>query len=563
MRRAFSLALALVTGVAVSAPRASHAAAATGSVRLHLLWTNDIHGHVAPEGATFMNPNFPPPLGGGASAAAYIGKLRTAIADDPTQTAVLLDAGDTWSGAPVSSLSQGKVMDEYFRTLGYDGIVPGNHEFDKGKDIPARMAASIGQKFLCANLFKQGTDSLVSWVEPYRVVNRGGLRLGILGATTPATKYMAFGENISGLDFRPLLPELEKWRDYLYNMEKVDLVIAVVHEGLPYDAPREWELLQQRVAAGEDIRANVRGAMDLAHVLDRVPVIVGGHTHRGYREPWVDPVTQAMVLESFGNGSSLGHVILKVDVATKTVVGWETPRRDGVLVTLFQDEWWPDQATEADLRPYIDTAERGLSIKVGSSRVELTRRGGTNSTMGNFVTQAMASEMNADFAFVNLGGLRADLPAGDISMGDLMKVMPFDNTIAVVQIPGRMIRDILDRKSRRNSSGIAFSGAQVQVDPDAPDGERVKELLIGGQPVQPDKLYRVVTTNYLLEGNSGLAMLAQIPPDQVDYTMVADRTIVQRYLEKHSPATPRVDDRWRERKGSTQAEYLRNWAPLP
>ena len=562
MRRASCKALALVTLVALVAAPAAFAAAAPGTVRLHLLWTNDVHGHVAPEGATFMNPNFPPPLGGGASAAAYLEKLRAQIAADPSQSIVLVDAGDTWSGAPVGSLTQGKVMEEYFRSLGYDGVVPGNHEFDKGEEIPIRMAEEMGKKFLCANIFKEGTDTLVDWVEPYRVVERAGLRIGIIGATTPGTKYMAFEKNIAGLDFRPILPEIERWRDHLYAAEKVDVVIAVIHEGLPYDAQKEWQALQVRVADGEDIRANVRGLMDLAHVLERVPVIVGGHTHRGYREPWTDPVTQTLVLESFGNGSSLGHLILKVDAASKTIVGWDTPRRDGVLVTLFEDEWWPDEAAAEDLRPYIETAERGLDVKVGSSRIELTRRGGSNSPMGNLVTQAMLDHTGADFAFVNLGGLRADLPAGDITLGDLLKVMPFDNSLAVVQMPGRMIRDIFERKSRRGSSGIAQSGAQVMVDPDASDGERVRELLIAGQPVDPDKIYRVATTDYLLQGNSGLGMLAQIPPDQVDYMMVADRTAVQRYIETHSPVSPRVDDRWRERKGAPQAAYLREW-PVP
>ncbi len=558
MRRAShpTLALALVLVVATGAIAAQPA---PGEIRVHLLWTNDVHGHVGPEGATFMNPQFPPPLGGGASAAAYVDKLRGRIVDDPRQTLLLVDAGDTWSGAPVGSITQGRVMEQYFRSLGYDAVVPGNHEFDKGEAVPIRMATGMGQKFLCANLFKDGTDSLASWVEPYRIVNRGGLRIGIIGVTTPATTSMAFDKNIAGLDFRPVLPEIERWRDHLYGVQKVDFVIVVVHEGLPYDAQVEWKALQDRIAAGEDIRANVRSAMDLAHVLERVPVIVGGHTHRGYREPWIDPLTQTMVLESFGNGSSLGHIILKVDPGTKTIVGWETPRRDGVLVTLFEDEWWPEEAAAADLKPFIETAERGLDVKVGTSRVELTRRGGSNSTLGNLITQALQEETGADLAFVNQGGLRTDLPAGDIDMGDLLRVMPFDNSVVVVQMQGRMIRDIFERKSRRSSSGIVQSGATVVVDPDAPDGERVKELLIKGAPLDPAKIYRVATTDYLLQGNSGLSMLAQIPPDQVDYTMVADRTMVQHYLEAHSPVAPRVDERWRERKGAQQAEYLRNW----
>jgi 2',3'-cyclic-nucleotide 2'-phosphodiesterase (5'-nucleotidase family) len=306
----------------------------------------------------------------------------------------------------------------------------------------------------------------------------------------------------------------------------------------------------------------VRGAMDLAHVLQGVAVIVGGHTHRGYREPWIDPLTHTIVLETFGNGSSLGHIILDVDRATAQVMSWEAPRRDGVLVTLFEDEWWPDEDMRGRLRPHIETAQAGLDVKVGESRVELTRRGGSNSPMGNLVTAAMKEETTADLAFTNLGGLRTDLPAGNITAGEVLRVLPFDNTLCVVEMSGRQIAQIFERKGSRSSSGIAQTGAEVVLDPDAPDGERVRELLIGGQPIEPEKLYRVCTTDYLMEGNSGLGMLAEIAPDRVTYTQTLDRAALVRYLEKHSPVSPRVDDRWRERKNAPRAAYLQNW-PTP
>jgi 2',3'-cyclic-nucleotide 2'-phosphodiesterase (5'-nucleotidase family) len=385
------------------------------------------------------------------------------------------------------------------------------------------------------------------------------LRIGIIGATTPGTKQMAFENNIRGLDFREVLPEVEKWRDHLRSVEHVDLVLLVVHEGLPFDAEQAWKELQQRERTGERIRDNVRGAMDLAHVLEGVPVIVGGHTHRGYKQPWIDPVTQALVLETFGNGSSLGHCILEIDRGTKGLVGWEAPRRNDILVTLFEDEWWPDEDVRGRLRPYIETAQQGLDIKVGTARLELTRRGGSNSPMGNLVTDAIREETSSDFAFVNLGGLRTDLPPGDITVGDILRVLPFDNALVIVQMPGRVIRQIFERKSRRGSAGIAQSGAEALIDPDAPEGERVRELLIGGQPIQPAKIYRVATTDYLLEGNSGLDFLAQIQPDQVTFTQTLDRAALTRYLEKHSPVGPRADNRWRERKGAPMADYLLNW----
>ena len=528
-------------------------------IRVHLVWTNDVHGHVAPEGATFMNPNFPPPLGGGASAAAYVDRLRQRVAARPDETVILVDAGDTWQGAPVGTLTEGVVMESYFDALDYDVVVPGNHEFDKGKDVAIRMSNAMKHKFVCANIYKTGTREVVDWVEPYRIVERAGIRIGIIGANTPGTSEMAFADNITGLDFGPIVPAVEKYRDILYEKEKVDVVFLVVHEGLPFDAEATWKRLLEREAEGEDIRENVRGAMDLAHVLEGVPVIAAGHTHRGYREPWIDPVTHTMVLETFGNGSSMGHVVLKFDRQTKVLLGFEKPRRDGVLVTLFEDEWWPDAAMQEKLQPFIEQVRRGLEVKVGNSRVELTRRGGGNSPMGNFITEAMRAAFQADVAFTNTGGLRTDLPAGDITVGDVLRVLPFGNALVVVEIDGRTLRRIFERKSRRGSSGVAQSGAQVTVDPDAREGRRVLALTVAGEPVQPERTYRVVTTDYLMEGNSGLDFLAEFPPDRVNYTQVITRDAVTRYLQESSPVRPRRDERWVERPGGEVAAYLIDW----
>ncbi len=527
-------------------------------IRLHLLWTNDIHGHVGPEGARFMNPDFPPPLGGGASAARYIQKLRAKVKGDPTQGVLLVDAGDTWQGAPEGTLTEGRIMETYFTAMGFDVVVVGNHEFDKGKQVPIRMSAAMPQKFVTANIFKAGTDELVDWVEPYRVVEKAGLRIGIIGVITPATASMAFAEHVEGLSFGPVVPALEKYRDILLQDEGVDLVFAVMHLGLPYDPEAGWEYLAERVKAGEDLKEDPRGAMDVAHVVEGIPIMVGGHTHRGYYEPWIDPVTQAMVFESFGNGGSIGHAILLIDPTTKQMLGYESPRRDGTLITLFEDQWWPEEGMQAELAPYIEEARAGLDVVVGRSSVELSRRGGATSRMGILVTESMKTTVEADFAFSNTGGLRSDLSAGNLTVEDLMRVLPFGNGLAVFEANGELIRQIFERKSGRRSSGIAFSGVKVVVDPDAERGYRVLELtLLDGSPVEPDKIYRLVTSDFLMEGNSGLDFLAEIPPDQVDYTGILIRDGLALYIEANTPVSPGADDRWRENVGGQAAPYLK------
>jgi 2',3'-cyclic-nucleotide 2'-phosphodiesterase (5'-nucleotidase family) len=547
--------LAAVVALAFSAS----AGVAEDVIRIHLIWTNDVHGHVPRQEGTFLNPNFPPPIGAGASAANYIGAVRAAAERDPNAAVVLVDAGDTWQGDPVGTITEGRVMEAYYNALEYDVVIPGNHEFDKGKEVAIRMSGELNHPFVACNIYHEGTEDLVDWVEPYRIIERAGLRIGIIGANTPGTKHMAFQENIKGLDFAPLLPVVEKTRDHLYEVENVDAVFLVVHEGLPHPTVKDavWNDIVERDAEGIDIRDDIRNAMDLAHVLERVQLLVGGHTHVGYREPWIDPVTHAMVVEAYARGSSVGHIILKFDRKTKILVGYESPRRDGVLVTLFEDEWWPDDEMAAALQPYVDEARRGLDEVVGTTRVALTR--GTNSPMANLITDAMRDAVGADVAFTNNGGIRSDLSPGDITLGDIHTVMPFGNTLVSVQMDGRLLRRIVERKSGRRSSGISMSGIDIVVDPDAAHGSRVLEMRLGGEPVQPDRVYRVVTSNYLMEGNSGLEFLAQVPPEDQEYTQQLTRDAVQLWLEKHSPVSPKSDERWKQKPGGTMADYLKGW----
>jgi 2',3'-cyclic-nucleotide 2'-phosphodiesterase (5'-nucleotidase family) len=169
----------------------------------------------------------------------------------------------------------------------------------------------------------------------------------------------------------------------------------------------------------------------------------------------------------------------------------------------------------------------------------------------------MKAAVDADFSFTNTGGLRADLSAGNLTVEDLMRVLPFGNGLAVFQADGEMIRQIIERKSGRNSSGIAFSGVKVVVDPDADRGYRVLSLTLeDGTPVEPDKTYVLVTSDFLMEGNSGLDFLTAIPPDDVDYTGILIREALANYIETHSPVSPRSDDRWKEDVGGVAASYL-------
>jgi 2',3'-cyclic-nucleotide 2'-phosphodiesterase (5'-nucleotidase family) len=556
---------AIAATLAVTVPAA--VAADDGLLRIHLLWTNDVHGHIAPEPAKFMNPDFPPPLGGGASAATYINEV-TAKAAAAGEEVLLVDVGDMFQGTPIGNKTKGAAVIEYMNAVGYQFAVPGNHDFDMGRQNAERLARMSKFPWLAANLVEKSTGQLVDWVQPTLMMEVGGIRIGVIGIVTPATAHMSFPKNIEGLEFLEMAPVVERYRDQL-RAQGADLVFLAIHEGLPFDPEQGWKNLRaaqeeadrdQQGAYGSNYS---RGGMNLMELVNAVPGIdfaVGGHTHRGYREPWIDPQTHTMCFESFGNGSSIGHAVLLVDRATRALVGYEGAHADGTLVTLFEDEIWPDPAVAEVIRPHHEAAEADMGKVIGSTSIPLGRGGPGASLVANLVTDAMRERFTADLAVQNAGGLRADLQAGDLSTRDVFSVLPFGNELMIVTMDGRMVRRLIESRVAGRSGGIMLSGARVAIDPTRPDWDRVVELEIGGRPWDPDAEYDVVITDFLMEGNSGLDFLTTIAADKITPSGVSQAEAVEEYITRHSPVRPRIDDRWVEKPGQAQAPYLaRPW----
>jgi len=560
-RRGALAAGALALAIALGGGAVPADASADGVLRVHLLWTNDLHGHIGPEGARFMNPNFPPPLGGAASAAAYIKRVRETAAAAGEEV-LLVDVGDMFQGTPVGTKTQGTAVIEYFNHIGYDLAVPGNHDFDLGRQNTARLAGLSRFPWLCANLVEKDTGKVVDWCRPTLMIERGGLKIGVVGIITPGTASMSFPANIEGLEFRPMAETVAKYRDEL-KAQGARLVFLAIHEGLPFDAEQAWR--KRAESAEDDAQQPQRsfgtyGGQGLDGLVAQVPGIdfaVGGHTHRGYTEPWVDPVTHTVCFESYGNGSSLGHAILEIDRRTGGLIGWDGPHDQGVLVSLFEDEIWPDEPTRQVIRPWLEKTDAEMNRVVGRLAVNLPRGGAGNNLVGNLVTDAMRARFKADLAIQNLGGLRADMQSGDITARDVFNVLPFGNELVVAKVPGELLLRLFERKVSATSGGICVSGAQVVFNPDRPDGQRLCALTIAGAPIDAARIYTVVLTNYLMEGNSGLDMLTAVAEQDVEPTRLTDGEALEAYLREQQGAVhPKLDDRWLEQKGCARAAYL-------
>jgi 2',3'-cyclic-nucleotide 2'-phosphodiesterase (5'-nucleotidase family) len=208
------------------------------------------------------------------------------------------------------------------------------------------------------------------------------------------------------------------------------------------------------------------------------------------------------------------------------------------------------------IRPYHEVAEAELGKVIGSSAVSMIRGGPTN-LLGVMVTDAMVEYFNADFSFQNLGGIRANLSAGDLTTRDIFEVLPFGNELVEVQMDGRMVRRVIERKLAGRSGGICISDVVMEYDTGRPDYDRVVTLEIAGEPWDPDRIYRVILTNFLMEGNSGLHFLTSIPPGKVTPTQITTAEAVEFYISRHSPIRPQFGLRWVEKPGQPQADYLK------
>jgi 2',3'-cyclic-nucleotide 2'-phosphodiesterase (5'-nucleotidase family) len=562
------LAWALGLLAAVAWPATTLPAGDEDVIRLHLMWTNDVHGHIAPEGARFMNPNFPPPLGGGASAARYIKQVRTAAAARG-EPVLLVDVGDMFQGTPIGSKTEGDAVIAYFNAVGYDFAVPGNHDFDMGRDVTEKLARASRFPWVCANLIEEETGEVVDWCVPTLMLEVAGLKIGVIGIITPGTASMSFPDNIRGLKFLPMPETIEKYRDRL-RADGAELIFLAIHEGLPFDPKEGWAEIARTQEEATDDHGTYGGysqygglnLMELVNIVSGIDFAVGGHTHRGYNEPWIDPIHHTLCFETFGNGSSLGHAILEIDRRTRGLIGYDRPHDRGTIVTLFEDELWPDADITEVIRPWLELTDAEMDKVVGRTAANLGRGDAGTSLVGNLVTDAMVDFFTADFSFQNLGGLRADLPAGDITARDIFGVLPFGNELVIVRMLGEMMLRVVERKLQGSGNGICIAGAEIAYDGDRPNGERVVSFLVGDEPLDLQKEYKVVTVSFLMEGNSGLDFLTIIPEENVQLTQVTTAEAVEHYLQLNSPVHPRIDSRWVERRGATRAAYLEGPPPV-
>jgi 2',3'-cyclic-nucleotide 2'-phosphodiesterase (5'-nucleotidase family) len=480
--------------------------------RLVILHTNDIHGHLPPEQAWWINPNFPPPIGNAAGVAAVIREERER-AERNGWGLLLLEGGDIFQGTPTGEFSKGRAVIEYMNRMGYDAMTVGNHDLDKGPDLLRSLAGAAEFPMLGANMV-DSSGRILDYIRPYVILERGGLKIGILGLMIETLYRMQTPENMKGLNILPEIPTARQWLDTL-RAKGVDLVVGLHHVGFYRDKV----------------------------IADSVPgfdVIVGAHSHTGLRQAYECPNNHTIVVQTFGHLSTVGKLELMIDPGTRQIVGYQSELRE-----LFTEEVPPDTAELSKIRRWTDLAEAGYDSVIGLAAVDMVRAGGPKeSSLGNLMADAMREAAKSDVAFQNSGGIRDDIMRGEITYRQIYKVDGFSNTIVTMDMTGEQLLTSLEVSVMGGHGIFQVSGLRMVFDPKRPPMERLVSVEVGGKPIDPKARYRVATNSFLAAGG-GNYRIFQEAENWEDTGHLVRQAMVD-FIHKHSPVDIRTEGRIRE-----------------
>lgn len=467
--------LALVVGLgAFASVAAALASAAPGAREVTILYTNDFHSAIDPVPA-YWRPGSPK-LGGAAQLSTLIQRVRAR--ESPV---FLFDSGDLFTGT-FSYATRGEALMRLWETLKVDAMAIGNHEFDYGSAVFTPLMKNAAFPILGANLFLKATGA--RYAKPWVIVERGGVRVGVIGIIGEDAASVTLPSGIAELDVRDPLPEVEAAVKEL--RPRVDLVVVLAHQG-------KTGPMQSDAEGRPEVQRDVDEDLRLAGAVPGIDVLVGGHAHRGLEQPLVHPKTGTLVVQTYGYGTRLGYLKLSLE-------GGRVVSHEGELLEVRSDELLPDPAVVALLGPYRRrlTAEYGGPVATLERR--LVRDYNRESSLGCFVADVMREATGAEIAFENAGGLRADLPEGKVGKPEVLDALPFPNALVTLAMDGKAIRDVLEQGLTLERGLIQVSGLTAVYDLRRPAGQRLLEARVGGQPLVEGKRYSVATNSFLAEG---------------------------------------------------------------
>jgi 5'-nucleotidase len=499
------------------------AGAAAADYSLTILHTNDFHARFEPisrfDSGCSAEDNTAGECFGGTA------RLVTSVAEARARSnnSILVDGGDQFQGTLFYTYYKGAAAAEFMNKLGYDGMTVGNHEFDDGPEVLTGFMDSVNFPVLMSNADVSGEPLLADKLMKSTVIERGGEKIGLIGLTPENTDELASpGPNVI---FSEPIAAVQAEVDKLTEMG-VNKIIVLSHSGYGVD---------------QEVAANTTG----------VDVIVGGHTNtllgddENAAGPYPTMVGDTAIVQAYAYGKFLGELNVTFDDEGKLIEASGAP----ILIDGNVVEDAETVARVAELAAPLDEI-RNKVVAEAAAMIEGDRSvcRAMECSMGNLIADAMlarVADQGIQIAFQNSGGIRSSIDAGEVTMGEVLTVLPFQNTLSTYQVTGETMLAALENGVSQHEEGSGrfpqVAGMTFAVDLAAAPGARISDVMVGGMPIDPAATYGVVSNNFVRNGGDGYDMFKtamnayDFGPDLADVTA--------EYIAANAPYQPYTDGR--------------------
>ncbi len=512
-------------------------------VQITILGTTDLHGNINPIDYYTDKPD----NRGLAKVATLIKRVRK---EQPNT--LLIDSGDTIQGSPLESFHSRKnnvrtdPMMLVMNSLNYDAMAVGNHEYNFGLKVLEKARGEAKFPWLSGNTYDKGTQR--THYKPYIVKDVAGVKIGILGLTTPGIPYWDNPPNYAGLEFHEPVAEARKWVTTLRTQEKVDVVVIAMHMGLGED------LRTGEVSPGQIPHENE--AISIAKEVPGVDVIFMGHTHRDVPSLYINGVllTQA---------NHWGRHLARADLyLQKEPSGWRVYAKSARTMP-SDDRVEPDPEVVKLAEPYDRQTQEWLGRVVAESPEELTAEDARfrDTAILDLIQKVQLEAGKADVSMVASFNQNARIDKGPATVRDIAELYVYENTLVVLEVTGQQLKDALEHSAKYytdyqpgktpreliNDKIPAYNfdiaeGVTYQIDISKPIGSRIQNLRFKGQPLSMTRKLRLATNNYRVNGGGGYTMYKNAP---VVYRSSEEiRELMVDWLERHKTIPTKPNNNW-------------------
>ncbi|MEO0773527.1 MAG: bifunctional metallophosphatase/5'-nucleotidase [Pseudomonadota bacterium] len=500
------------------------ASPALAEFTLTILHTNDFHARFEPisrfDSTCAAEDNDAGECFGGSARLATAIEAERARAENP----VLLDAGDQFQGTIFYTYYKGQLAAEMMNRMRYDAMTVGNHEFDDGPEVLAGFIDTVTFPVLMSNAHVDADPHLAGKIQKSTVIERSGEKIGIIGITPEDTHQSSSpGDHVH---FHEAIPAVQTEVDRL-TADGITKIILLSHTGYLKD-------------------------LEIARAVTGVDVIVGGHTNTYLANddasavgPYPTMVGDVAVVQAYAFGKFLGRLEVVFDDTGKLLSATGDPHlMDAAIVeepgvkARIEEAAIPLDALRRRVVAEATTAINAGTVDCRTSECQ----------MGTLVADAMLARVanqGVQVAIMNGGGIRAGIDEGEVTMGEVLTVLPFQNTLSTFRVSGQTLLDALEHGVSGITNGDGkfpqVAGITFSIALTAPAGERIRDLTVAGQPIDLAADYLVASNDFLRNGGDGYTMF-KTARDAYDFgPNLAE--LVSEYLMQNNPYTPYTDGR--------------------